>query len=77
MNLLEMLTQAFIEDITSFKTVCTYVLIGVISSAFLEGNIRRVGIDVNWADRFWIVIGWPIALITFIYHFLKGLFGND
>lgn len=77
MNLLEILTQTFIEDITSFKTVCTYVLVGVISSAFLEGSIRKVGIDVNWADRFWIVIGWPIALITFIYHFIKGFLGND
>ena len=77
MNLLEILAQAFIEDITNPQTVCTYFLIGVIIAALLERAIEKAGIPMGWADRFWVVLGWPLASAIFIYSFIKGYFSKD
>lgn len=80
MNLIETLTQAFIHDITDPQTVCGYFLIGVITAAFLEGAIIKAGMNMTWMDRFWVILGWPLALTIFIYNFFKaffkGLFGK-
>ena len=77
MNLLEILAQSFINDITDFQTVCTYFLIGVIIAAFLEGAIVKAGYPMEWSDRFWVILGWPLATIVFVYHFITGFFGDD
>ncbi|MDB4344614.1 hypothetical protein OAA39_00170 [bacterium] len=77
MNLLEILAQAFIEDITNPQTVCTYFLIGVVVAALLERAIEKAGIPMGWTDRFWVVLGWPLASAIFIYSFIKGYFGKD
>ena len=77
MNPLELLAVAFIEDITNPQTVCTYFLIGVIIAALLERAIENAGYPMEWSDRFWVVLGWPLASAIFIYHFIKGFFGND
>ena len=77
MNPVEALAQAFINDITDPQTVCMYFLIGVIIAAFLESTITKAGMDMTWMDRFWVVLGWPLASTIFIYYFFKGFFGND
>ncbi len=77
MNPLELLAVAFIEDITDLQTVCTYFLIGVIIAAMLEKAIKKVGYPMEWSDRFWVILGWPLASAIFIYHFIKGFLGND
>jgi len=77
MNPLELLAVAFIEDITNLQTVCTYFLIGVIIGAFLESAIVKAGYPMEWSDRFWVVLGWPLASAIFIYHFIKGYFNRD
>jgi hypothetical protein len=77
MNPVEALAQAFINDITDPQTVCMYFLIGVIIAAFLESTITKAGMDMTWMDRFWVVLGWPLASAIFIYYFFKGFFGND
>ena len=77
MNPLEILAQAFIHDITDPQPVCMYFLIGVIIGAFLEGTITRAGYPMEWSDRFWVVLGWPLASAIFIYYFIKGFFGDD
>jgi hypothetical protein len=67
----------YIEDITNFQTVCTYFLIGVIIAALLERAIEKAGYPMEWSDRFWVVLGWPLASAIFIYSFIKGFFGKD
>ncbi len=77
MNPLELLVVAFIEDVTNLQTVCTYFLIGVIVAALLEKAIENAGYPMEWSDRFWVVLGWPLASAIFIYSFIKGFFSND
>ena len=77
MNPFEVLAVAFINDITNLQTVCTYFLIGVIVAAFLESAIVKAGYPMEWSDRFWVVLGWPLASAIFIYHFIKGFLGKD
>ena len=77
MNPFEALAIAFIEDITDFQTVCTYFLIGVIVAALLERAIEKAGYPMEWSDRFWVVLGWPLAATVFIYHFIKGFLGGN
>ena len=54
-----------------------YFLIGVITSALLEGAIVKAGYPMNWMDRFWVILGWPLASAIFIVNFIKGYFGKD
>lgn len=75
--MLELIAIAFIEDITNLQTVCTYFLIGVIIGAFLEGAIVKAGYPMEWSDRFWVILGWPLASAIFIYNFIKGFLGKD
>jgi hypothetical protein len=77
MNPLELLVTAFIEDITNPQTVCTYFLIGIIIGAFLESVIVKAGYPMEWSDRFWVVLGWPLASTIFIYNFIKGFLNKD
>ena len=77
MNPLELLVTAFIEDITNPQTVCTYFLIGVIIAASLERAIEKAGYPMEWSDRFWVVLGWPLASTIFIYNFIKGFLNKD
>ena len=77
MNPLELLVTAFIEDITNPQTVCTYILIGIIIGAFLESVIVKAGYPMEWSDRFWVVLGWPLASTIFIYNFIKGFLNKD
>jgi hypothetical protein len=77
MNPLELLAIAFIEDITNPQTVCTYFLIGIIIGAFLESVIVKAGYPMEWSDRFWVVLGWPLASTIFIYNFIKGFLNKD
>jgi len=77
MNPVELLATAFIEDVTNLQTVCTYFLIGVITGAVIEGAIVKAGYPMEWSDRFWVVLGWPLAAAVFIYHFIKGFLGGN
>ena len=77
MNPFEALAVAFIEDITDLQTVCTYFLIGVIVAALLERAIEKAGYPMEWSDRFWVILGWPLASAIFIYSFIKGYLGKD
>ena len=77
MNLLEALAQTFIEDINNLQTICTYFLIGVIVAALLEGAITKAGYPMTWMDRFWVILGWPLASAIFIWNFIKGYRGRD
>ncbi len=77
MNPFEALAIAFIEDITNPQTVCTYFLIGIIIGAFLESVIVKAGYPMEWSDRFWVVLGWPLASTIFIYNFIKGFLNKD
>lgn len=54
-----------------------YFLIGVITSALLEGAIVKAGYPMNWMDRFWVILGWPLASTIFIVNFIKGYFNRD
>ena len=75
--MLELIATSFIEDITNLQTVCTYFLIGVIIGAFLEGAIVKAGYPMEWSDRFWVILGWPLASAIFIVNFIKGYLGKD
>ena len=54
-----------------------YFLIGVITSALLEGAIVKAGYPMEWSDRFWVILGWPLASAIFIVNFIKGYLGKD
>jgi hypothetical protein len=54
-----------------------YFLIGIITSALLEGAIVKAGYPMEWSDRFWVILGWPLASAIFIVNFIKGYLGKD
>ena len=74
MNPLELLVDAFIEDVTSPKTLCTYFLVGTIVAALLDGVIEKAGYPMEWKDRFWVVLGWPLALSIYLADLIKSRF---
>tara|TARA_B100001564_G_C20280033_1_gene507628 strand:- start:203 stop:424 length:222 start_codon:yes stop_codon:yes gene_type:complete len=62
MNPLEALLVVLMEDVSSLETMCTYFLLGVVALVLLEGPILRAGYPMGWSDRFWVILGWPLAL---------------
>ena len=55
-----------------------YLLVGTIVGFCLEGITRATGQNLNGAERFWLIVLWPIMLVTFTFNFIVGLFkGND
>ncbi len=57
--------------------VSQYLLAGVIIALLLEVFMRWTDTEVNMWERVSMIVAWPIMIITFVWHFLVGLFGND
>jgi|VirMetMinimDraft_7_1064189.scaffolds.fasta_scaffold02982_2 hypothetical protein len=60
------LIELFINDITNIRTVCIYFTLGIVVAVILENPIQKSGITMNYLDRLWVVLGWPLWLIIFI-----------
>ena len=60
------LIELFINDITNIRTVCNYFTLGIVVAVILENPIQKSGITMNYLDRLWVVLGWPLWLIIFI-----------
>ena len=55
-----------------------YLLVGTIVGFCLEGITRATGQNLNGAERFWLIVLWPIMLVTFIFNVIVGFFkGKD
>ena len=67
----------FIIETLTLKFYACYLLIGTVAGLFLETVIRATDQEVtNW-ERASLICGWPVHCGIFIYHFVKGIFGND
>ena len=53
--------------------IAQYLLVGVVVACLLEAVVRWTGQDINGAERVWMIVGWPLMAIVFIYNFFKGL----
>ena len=51
-----------------------YLLVGTVIGFCLESVTRATGQNVNGAERFWLIVIWPIMLVTFIFMFIVGFF---
>ena len=69
--------EEFIIETFTLKFYACYLLIGVIVAALLERAIEKAGYPMEWSDRFWVILGWPLVSAIFIYSFIKGYFGKD
>ena len=54
-----------------------YLLAGVIIGFLIEHVIRWAGDNVDFGERIQMIMLWPIVLVVFVYHFIKGLLGHD
>ena len=72
MNPIEALFVAFMRDVSSVETLGIYFLIGLLVAALLERPITRAGYPMEWLDRFWVILGWPLAMVIYIVHLLNS-----
>jgi len=59
------------------ELICLYLLCGTIVGFLLERTIRWTGEGVSGIERFWLITGWPLMLLIFVYYFIVGIFGSD
>jgi hypothetical protein len=57
--------------------VSQYLLAGVIIALLLEIFMRWTDTEVNMWERVSMIVAWPIMIVTFVWYFLVGLFGDD
>jgi len=53
--------------------IAQYLLAGVIIAFIMEHLIRFTENTVNGWERYALIILWPIMVVIFIYHFIKGI----
>ena len=51
-----------------------YLLVGVAVAFLLELFLRWTDSNVNAQELFALIFFWPVMVVVFIYHFIKGLF---
>ena len=56
--------------------IAQYLLVGVAIGFIIEVFIRLTDQEVSHAERFQMIVAWPIMAVVFIYNFFKGLFGS-
>jgi len=54
--------------------ILEYILIGLILGFLLEHFGKWIEVKLNFWERILLWVFWPIALIIFMYHFIKELF---
>lgn len=62
------------------STFVNYLVIGVVVGLLLDMlNSINPNPEQRFEnkERFWIILVWPIAVLTFVYHFAKSWFNND
>lgn len=66
------------------QTIFTYLIAGVIFNAlwdlmsdFLEKEVDVEGVRLTVGQRIVALVAWPLYLIFFVWHFFKGLNGNN
>lgn len=60
-----------------YELICLYLLVGTIVGFLLERTIRWTGEEISGIERFWLITGWPLMLLVFVYYFIVGIFGSD
>lgn len=58
-------------------TLILYLLAGLVTTFLLEIAVRSSGESVSFTERLWMIVGWPVMVLVFIIHFIKGFLGND
>ena len=53
--------------------IAQYLLVGVVIACLLEAVVRWTGQDIKGAERVWMIVGWPLMAVVFIYNFFKGM----
>jgi len=51
-----------------------YILIGITFGFLLEHLGKYIDLTFNFWERLGVWVFWPIALLVFMYHFLRELF---
>ena len=54
-----------------------YLLAGLVVAFLLELAVRGSGESISFTERLWMIVGWPIMVLVFVIHFIKGFFGNN
>lgn len=61
------------------NAICTYIFIGVVCNFLFDLIINYIQDEANrftiW-ERVTTTLLWPIALIVFVYNFIKTLLGD-
>ena len=53
--------------------IAQYLLVGTILGFLIESVIRNTGSNVDYQERIWLIILWPLMLVIFVIYFIKGL----
>jgi len=54
--------------------ITQYLLAGTVLGFLIESVVRNTNHDVDYQERIWLIVLWPLMLIIFIIYFIKGLF---
>jgi hypothetical protein len=53
--------------------ILKYFLAGLVMCFLLELVVRKTGDFFTKTDRFFVITLWPIAILVFVYYFIKGM----
>jgi predicted permease len=57
--------------------ILEYILIGVTLGFLLEHFGKWMEVEFSFWERIGLWVFWPIALIVFMYHFLREIFRKE
>jgi hypothetical protein len=63
-----------------FQYILIYLFIGLIWNVFYDLLVGFYNLEekrFTWTERVAVGLIWPVAVVSFIFHFIKMFFGND
>lgn len=70
------------EYIIYFKSyIILYLFAGLffnfLYDRLVDSNVELQDNRFTWGERFAVMLFWPITLVVFVYHFVKGMFDDE
>jgi high-affinity Fe2+/Pb2+ permease len=62
---------------TNLEFALFYLLSGIIVAFTLESVLRWLGNNISGIERFYLIVLWPVMLISVVFYFIKSLFEDD
>jgi hypothetical protein len=55
----------------------TGLLFNFLYDRLIDSNVELQDNRLTWGERFAVMLFWPITLVAFVYHFVKGMLDGE